>query len=116
MGYESAVVINPVTIVKTGVLSTTMPTTPTATHGNKIPNDGKTYIEVANGAGAPINVTIDTPGTVDGMAIESLIVAVANGTRQKIGPFPLSFNQSDGYVWGVCSSVATITMGAFRLP
>ena len=39
------------------------------TDGHTILNDGKTFIEVKNGSGAPITVTIDTPQTVDGLAV-----------------------------------------------
>jgi hypothetical protein len=114
MAYASAVVLAVVDIVRTGVVSTTMPTTPTATHGNKFLNDGKTYLEVANGSGDSINVTIDCPGSVDGFAVADLVVAVAAGVRKKIGPFTATFQQSDGYVWAVCSAVTTVTIGAFR--
>ena len=115
MAYASAVVLAVVDIVRTGIVSTTMPTTPTATHGNKVLNDGKTYIEVANGSGDSINVTIDCPGSVDGFAVADLVVAVGAGVRKKIGPFTGTFNQADGYFWVVCSAVVTVTIGAFRL-
>jgi hypothetical protein len=114
MAYASAVVLPVVDIVRAGIVSTTMPVTPTATHGNKVLNDGKTYIEVANGSGAPITVTIDTPGSVDGFAIADLVVTIDAGVRKKIGPFTGIFSQADGYVWAVCSAVTTVTMGAFR--
>ena len=115
MAYASAVALPVVDITRAGIVSTTMPVTPTATHGNKMLNDGRSYIEIANGSGVSIDVTINTPGTVDGFAIAELTVAVAAGVRKKIGPFTAIFNQSDGYVWVVCSAVTTVTMGAFRL-
>ena len=114
MAYTSAVVLPVVDIVRAGVVTTTLLVTPTATHGNKMLNDGKTFIEVLNGSGAPIDVTIDAPGDVEGFAITNLTVAVAAGVRKKIGPFTSIFNQADGYVWIVCSAVTTVTMGAFR--
>jgi len=115
MAYASAVALSVVEITRAGVVTTTLPTTPTATHGNKVLNDGKTFIEVNNGSGDSINVTIEAPGSVDGFAIADLVVAVAAGVRKKIGPFTGVFNQADGYVWVVCSAVTTVTIGAFRL-
>lgn len=115
MAYASAVVLPVVDIVRTGVVVTTLPVTPTATHGNKFLNDGKTYLEVANGSGDSINVVIDAPGSVDGFAVADLTVAVAAGARKKIGPFTGTFNQADGYVWAVCSAVTSVTIGAFRM-
>jgi hypothetical protein len=56
--------------------------------GNKFANDGVMFLHVVNGAGAPINVTIQTPGTVDGLAIAEQVVAVTNAQARLIGPFP----------------------------
>jgi hypothetical protein len=116
MAYASAVAINPVAVVQAGVSSKTLPTTPTATHGNKFKNDNRTYLEVDNAGASPITVTIDTPGNVKGLGIEDLVVTVNNGDRKKIGPFSDFFNQSDGYVWAVCSASTSVTIGAFRVP
>jgi len=115
MAYASSVVLAVTEIVRAGIVTTTLPTTPTATHGNKVLNDGKTFIEVNNGSGDSINVTIDCPGSVDGFAVADLVVAVAAGVKKKIGPFTGTFSQADGYFWVVCSAVTTVTIGAFRL-
>ncbi len=46
------------------------------------------YIQVKNGDASPINVTIVTPGTIDGMAIPDLVVVIPATTGDKlIGPF-----------------------------
>jgi hypothetical protein len=83
--------------------------------GNTFANDGNTFLEVANGAAAPINVTIQTPGTVDGLAVAELIVAVANGVTKRIGPFPPGIYNQSGEVYVDYSAVTTITVGAFRM-
>lgn len=120
MAYASAVAITPTDLSAAGVLSTTLPTTPTATHGNKVKSDPKMFVEVANGSGSPITVTIDIPsavdGLVDGLTVPDRTVTIAAGARTKIGPFKSIYNQTDGYVWLVCSAVTDVTMGAFRLP
>lgn len=84
--------------------------------GNKFANDGVMFLHVVNGAGAPINVTIQTPGTVDGLAIAEQVVAVTNAEERYIGPFPPGiYNQSDGMVYVDYSSATTITVSVLRL-
>lgn len=121
MAYSSAVALTVQEITRSGISLDKNLVTPTATHGNKFLNDGKTFLFVRNGSGGDITVTIDTPGSVDGQAIADLTATVkatgdANGLDELlIGPFTATFNQSDGYVWAVCSAVSTITIGAIRL-
>lgn len=115
MAYSSAVAITPTVITRAGTVITTLPTTPTATHGNKFRYSPDTVLIVANGSGGSIDVTIEAPGNVDGQAVADLVVAVAAGARTIIGPFTPTFVQSDGYVWAVFSSITTITIGAYAL-
>jgi len=81
-------------------------------------NAGRTWLEVNNGGGSPINVTIKTPGLVGGLEIAEQIIAVSNGVRKKIGPFPepAIYNQTDGTVHIDYSAVTSVTSAAFRLP
>lgn len=84
--------------------------------GNKFANDGRMFLHVKNGAGAPITVTIQTPGTVDGLAVAEQIVTVTNAEERMIGPFPPNiYNQSDGMVYVDFSSVTTITAAVLRM-
>ena len=89
--------------------------------GSRFSNDGKSFLEVANATGNTITVTVETPGTVDGLAIADLEVAIPNGATKFIGPFqPSLFNQLTGYtgyVYVTYSSVTTtLTVAAWRLP
>lgn len=87
-----------------------------ASGSNAFVNDGRTFIHVKNGAGAPITATFLTPGNVAGLAIADLVVTVANGTEKMIGPFePGLFNQSDGKVHVDWSSETSVTAGVFRV-
>lgn len=121
MAYASAVALSVQEISRSGRPVVYGLVAPTATHGNKIPNDGKTFLRVKNGSASPITVTIDCPGSIDGQAIADLTVTVAatgDGAGLDfvdIGPFTSTFNQADGFVWAVFSAVATVTVGAFRL-
>ena len=60
MAYASAVVINAVDVTSSAIETTTLPTTPTATHGNKFYHDGRSFFEILN-AGAELTMTVDTP-------------------------------------------------------
>jgi len=114
MAYASAVVVNPVDVTSAGIVSTTLPTTPTATHGNKFYHDGRSYLEILN-AGAELTATIDTPGTVDGLAVTDRTITVGAGARMSFYP-NANYVQSDGYVWVTLSRVTDVTIGVFRLP
>jgi hypothetical protein len=121
MAYASAVALVTQDITRAGKPVTKPLIAPTATHGNKLFNDGRTCLRVKNGSASPITVTIDTPGTVSGLAISDLVVTLAatgdaNGLDfQDIGPFDANFSQADGYVWAVFSAVTDVLVGAFRL-
>lgn len=84
--------------------------------GHSVANDGHTMLEVKNASAAPINVTIVTPGLVDGNAIADLVVAVPANTGDKmIGPFPPGiYNQADGTIYVDFSAVVTVTVAAVR--
>lgn len=122
MAYSSAVALTIKDISRAGLSLTKHLVTPTATHGNKFSNDGKTVLLVKNGSGAPITVTIYANRTVDGLTLPNLTATVAatgdaDGLDfQVIGPFTSTFNQTDGFVWAVCSSVTSVSVGAYRLP
>ena len=115
MAYASAVALTVVEITRAGVLIDAAMRAPTATHGDKVPNDGRTVLRVKNASASPITVTVDTPGTVDGQAIADLALTVGAGEDRLFGPFSTTFQQSDGYIWAVCSAVATVTIGAYRI-
>jgi len=59
-----------------------------AVNNHEFPNSSQNVVlHVKNGAGAPINVTFITPGTVDGQTVGDRIVAVPAGGERIIGPF-----------------------------
>jgi len=53
----------------------------------------RVLLYVKNGGGAPINVTIQIPGTIEGSALADKVVAVADGAEKIIGPFPTIYDQ-----------------------
>lgn len=85
-----------------------------AAGGDSFPNDGKdTFAHVKNGSGGSIDVTIETPGTVDGLAIADRVVAVPAGEERMIGPFPTAtYSNSVGLTY---SGVTSLTVAAIRV-
>jgi hypothetical protein len=68
-----------------------------ASSGNNyyIPNNGSVVLIVA--AGTTSNVTIQTPNTVDGLAITDQVIALADTGIRVLGPFPgATYNDSQG--------------------
>lgn len=95
-----------------------------AVNGNSIANTGTTAgrvaIEVTNGAGSPINVTVTTTGnynTAGGAhAVADEIIAVTNGTSKIIGPWdPTLYNDASNNVLIDWSSGTTITARVIAL-
>jgi hypothetical protein len=63
-------------------------------------NDGKIILEVNNSGGVSYTFTVQTPGTVDGLAVTDLVLTVAAGATRLLGPFPPAvYNQADGTVY-----------------
>lgn len=81
--------------------------------GDTCPNDERTFLEVKNGSGASIDVTIETPGTVDGLAITDRVVAVPASGDKMIGPFPKQYYSDTLDI--TYSSVTSVTVGAFSV-
>jgi hypothetical protein len=88
--------------------------------GDKFSNNGHCLLEVVNGGGAPISVTIDDPGssTPPGATAfnPDVVVAVPAGASRIIGPFPpFRFNDANGDVNVAYSGVGTVTVRVIRL-
>jgi hypothetical protein len=72
------------------------------------------FLEANNGSGAPITITLVTPGTVEGLAIADRAVVVPAGERWKI-PVPRLFAKADGQCDITYSGVTTLTVGCFKV-
>ena len=81
--------------------------------GDEAPNDEISFLHVKNGSAGSLDVTIQTPGTVDGLAITDRTVAVPATSERMIGPFPAS-------VYGATltisyTGVTSLTIAAIRM-
>lgn len=111
--------LNIQTIADTGIV----PSLASATNGDTVADDGtaRTFVEVANGGGSSINVTIPAQQTsvvvpgVGALTVADQVVAVANGARKLIGPFSRAYINTAGNVTLNFSSVTSVTVGAFKL-
>mgnify|MGYP006292739519 CR=1 FL=1 len=84
--------------------------------GHEFQNNGRVFVHVKNGDGSNHDVTIQTPNTVDGLAISDRTVTVPAGEERMIGSFPPGhYNQSDGNVNVDYSAITGMTIAAFRL-
>jgi len=85
------------------------------TDGDYFSNNGKTFLYIVKGTGGT-TVTIQTPDTVDGLAVAERTVSIATGTDYMIGPFPPSvYNRSDDTVRVTYSTDDSTTIAALSL-
>lgn len=87
----------------------------TATDGDGFSNDGNSIIEAKNASGASVDLTITTPGTVDGNAIADLVVTIPAGATRVIGRLAPAAYNIDGYVWMNWSAVTSVTFAVYRI-
>lgn len=83
--------------------------------GDVVPT-GPVALYVLNGSGASINVTAQTPQTVEGLAVAENIVAVPAGAFRIIGPFAAATYgrpaaPDKGQVYVDYSAQASVTRG-----
>jgi len=83
--------------------------------GESVDNNGRVFLHIKNGSGVSVTVTIQTPGTVDGLAVADRTVVIPAGEERMPGVFPpADYNQSDGAVYVDFSAVTTVTVAAIR--
>ncbi|MBN6037476.1 hypothetical protein [Amycolatopsis sp. 195334CR] len=94
----------------------------TAPNGDgDIIDTGRVFLEVANGGGSPITVTVVSTAEVDGLPVEDLEVSVPAAGRRLIGPFAkTTFGQpagdaNVGKAFVNYSGTTSVTRGVFAL-
>jgi hypothetical protein len=84
--------------------------------GHAVDNTDRPILHVKNGSAGAITVTVPTPASQDGQAIDDLAVSIPAGGEQLIGPFPgRTFAQPDGTVHVDYSAVTSVTAAALRI-
>lgn len=83
--------------------------------GDKLPAGPGRFVQVINGSGGSINVTINSIKPCDQGFDHNVVVAVAAGATKLLGPFNDRYVDSDGYVELAYSAVTTVTVAALEL-
>ncbi len=88
-----------------------------AVGGDQFLNDGKTILYLKNTNAVTRTVTIATSGSIGGLAIADVAIAVVQNAEVIVGPFdPRLFNDANGYIQLTYSAVATLlTVSAIQL-
>jgi len=88
-----------------------------AVGGDQFLNDGRTILYFKNTNVTTRTVTIATAGTIGGLAIADVTVAVAQDETRIVGPFdPRIYNDASGYVQLTYTAVATLlTVAPIRM-
>ncbi len=81
--------------------------------GDTVPAMERGFIVVRNGSGSSITATVVTPGTVSGLAIADIAVAVAAGADRYIGPLPLALVGDPASV--TYSATATVSIAVLTV-
>lgn len=84
--------------------------------GDTVINNGRTYIEVTDGATTAPEVTIASQVSCDQGFTHDVVVNVASGGTMLIGPFPPNrFNNSDGMIEVTYDDTTSVTIRALSL-
>ncbi|MCW2498273.1 hypothetical protein [Jatrophihabitans sp.] len=79
--------------------------------GDTVPTGDRTWIHVTNGSGSSVTVTIATPGTVSGLAIADVTVAIPAGTGKDIGPLTTAlFGDNAAITYSATTSVTVAAL------
>src|SRR5262245_58451270 len=85
--------------------------------GDDFAGSGREFVELANGSGADITVTINSQENCNQGFDHNQAVVVQAGERRLIGPFPTGrFNDPNGKVQMTYSGVTSLTVGVYKLP
>src|SRR4051812_247505 len=77
--------------------------------GDRFTPGSTSFMHVVNGSGSSINVTITTPGTVDGLAISDRVIAVPAGVSRIFKVTSELYASADGLGDVAWSAVTSIT-------
>lgn len=72
------------------IAGTTAVDNPASAGGDVVPAGDRAWLNVKNGSGAAVTVTLTTPGSVGGLAIADAVVSVPAAGSKLIGPLTAS--------------------------
>lgn len=84
--------------------------------GDTVLNNGRTYIEVVDGATTSPTVTIASQVDCNQGYTHDVVVAIPSGETRLIGPFPPNrFNNANGQIEVTYDDDTSVTIAAFSL-
>lgn len=83
--------------------------------GDKVSPGAGVAIHVKNGSGAAVDVTLVTPGTVEGLAVSDRVVEVGAGAEAFIAVPDIYRNPTDGLVSITWEATTTVTFAVIRI-
>lgn len=83
--------------------------------GDTVKTGKNVFLHIKNGHSSPQTVTVATPGSVGGLAIADLAIAVPNAGERMIGPIDDTFRDSNGLAAITYSGVTLLTIAAIRI-
>lgn len=99
------------------ILPAAEPTSLATFTGLNFANNGATLLRVVVGASGAGNLTIFFTRSIDGAAVGSWVVALANSTVYLLGPWgPSNYNDASGLIQMDMSVVTGNTAGLYSLP
>jgi hypothetical protein len=105
--------LNPQQVTRAGL--TPSYTAANGSGGHAMPNSGLGEFIYVKTTTNPVVVTVDTPGTVDGLAIGNKTYNIGTSSERMIGPFPPNvYNQADGSVYIDFDVVTGASIAAIR--
>lgn len=87
-----------------------------AVGGDYFINDGKTMLDIVNGSGGDITMTVAGQRACEFGTVHNQTVVIQAGERRQAGPYPrYRFNDDNGYVQLTYSGVTSLTIAASKL-
>lgn len=85
--------------------------------GDEWVNTGQEMVEIKNGSGSPITVTLDIKPTVDAATVNDPTVTIAAGATKAMGTFPTGWynDSSTGRAKVTCSAVTSVTIKVVKV-
>lgn len=89
---------------------------PTPGTGDTFLNTGREAVLVNNTNDGTVSITVETPATVDGLAITDRVIVVGADKVALLGPFPrATYSNSEGKVKLTSSTVTDVLLAVIRI-
>lgn len=81
--------------------------------GDTFPNNGKVQLDITNGGGGSITVTVVAVLPCDQQSLHNITNAIAAGATERMGPFDRHYIDSSGITSLTYSGVTSVTIAPF---